>query len=77
MTPGGRRRTSPKGGNRGMPRCRSGKLSGYGDLTGGSRARWRRAGDESADAMAPMRDGDDVRPDSGMTRKPRRHVMAT
>ena len=50
-----------------MPRCRSGKLSGYGDLRARRRARWRHPGDESADDIAPMRDGDDARPVSGMT----------
>jgi hypothetical protein len=59
-----------------MPRCRSGKLSRYGDLTGRSGARWRQPADESADDIAPMRDGDDAGPDSGMTRRPRGDVLA-
>jgi hypothetical protein len=54
-----------------MPRCRSGKLSRYGDLTGRSVARWHQPADESADDIVPMRDGDDTRPASGMTRSPR------
>jgi hypothetical protein len=59
-----------------MPRWRSGKLSRYGDLIGRSVARWRQRGDESADDMAPVRDGDDAGPDSGMTRGPRGDVLA-
>ena len=59
-----------------MHRCRSGKLSCYGDLTGRSGLRWRRPADESADDMVAMRDGDDVRPDAGMTRRPRMDVLA-
>ena len=34
----GRRRTSLKGGNRGMHRCSCGRLDSYGDLMFGSRA---------------------------------------
>ena len=59
-----------------MPRCRSGKLSRYGDLTDRIRVRWRQPVDESADDIAAMRDGDDVRPVSEMTRRPRKQVRA-
>ena len=59
-----------------MPRCRSGKLSGYGDWTGRRWARWRRRVAESAADIASMREGDDARLDSGMTRRPRKHVLA-
>ena len=50
-----------------MPRCRSGKLSRYGDLTARSRARWRPPVDESVDDIAPLRDGDEARPAAGMS----------
>ena len=60
-----------------MPRYRSGKLSRYGDLTGGSRARWRQPVDTSADDIAPMCDGDDARSDSWMIERARYAVTTT
>ena len=59
-----------------MHRCRSGKLIRYGDLADRSGARWRQPADESAVAIAPMWDGDHVRLDTGMTRRPRMPVLA-
>ena len=59
-----------------MPRCRSGKLRRYGDLTDRIRMRWRQLVDEAADDIAAMRDGDDARLASEMTRRPRKHVRA-
>ena len=59
-----------------MPRCRSGKLSGYGDLTGRRWLRWRQPVDGSTADIALMRDGDDARLDSVMTRRPRSPILA-
>ena len=53
------------------------KLSSYGDLTGGSRARWRQPVHTSADDIAPMRDGDDARSDSWMIERARYDVTTT
>ena len=41
-----------------MPRCRAGKLSGYGELTASACARWHQPVDESTDDIAPQRNGD-------------------
>jgi hypothetical protein len=59
-----------------MPRCRSGKLSGYGDLTGRSRARGREPADESANDIAPMPDGNVAVPDSSLTQRTRSLILA-
>ena len=59
-----------------MPRCRSGKLSGYGDWTCRRWARWRRPAAESAADIAAMGDGDDPRLDSVMMQRPRSPVLA-
>lgn len=49
-----------------MPRCGRGRLSRYGDLIARGRARWRRLAGESADDIAPMRDGGTARADAGV-----------
>ncbi len=42
-----------------MPRRRLARLSGYGDLMGRGRARWRRCIAEPAPDIEPLQDGDD------------------
>jgi hypothetical protein len=59
-----------------VPRCRSGKLSGYGDWTCRRRARWCRPVAESVADMVAMGDGDAPRLDSVMMQRPRSPVLA-